>query len=77
MIIDFALCFLIQQTTKYLFASLEPKEMITRGRERRDARRLAAVGLQTPEAVKQNGLKPDEKSVNGGTKEVPKYIPKA
>lgn len=75
MVIDFAGCFIVQQTTKYLFASLEPKEMITRGRERRDVRRLAAVGiLQTPEAIKQNGLKPDGKS---STKEVPKYLPKA
>ncbi|EEB89394.1 hypothetical protein MPER_12511, partial [Moniliophthora perniciosa FA553] len=38
MIIDFAGCWLIEVVCKYLFADLEPKPMITRGRERREAR---------------------------------------
>lgn len=39
MIIDFAGCWLIELACKYLFAELEPKAMITRGRERREKRR--------------------------------------
>ncbi|KAF9261090.1 endoplasmic reticulum Ca-transporting P-type ATPase [Marasmius fiardii PR-910] len=39
MIIDFMGCWVIELGCKYLFASLEPKPMITRGRERREARR--------------------------------------
>ncbi|ESK88685.1 endoplasmic reticulum ca-transporting p-type atpase [Moniliophthora roreri MCA 2997] len=39
MIIDFAGCWVIEVVCKYLFADLEPKPMITRGRERREARR--------------------------------------
>lgn len=39
MIADFFLCFVVQQTTKYLFANLEPPELVIRGRERRDKRR--------------------------------------
>jgi manganese-transporting P-type ATPase len=39
MVIDFAGCWAIEKTCKYFFADLEPKEMITRGRERREARR--------------------------------------
>ncbi|KAF7303745.1 Cation-transporting ATPase [Mycena indigotica] len=40
MVIDFAGCYAIEKTCKYLFADLEPKEMVTRGRERREARRM-------------------------------------
>ncbi|KAJ7049439.1 hypothetical protein C8F01DRAFT_1069054 [Mycena amicta] len=39
MVIDFAGCYAIEKTCKYLFAELEPKEMVTRGRERRELRR--------------------------------------
>ena len=39
MVIDFAGCWIIEKGCKYLFAELEPKPMITRGRERREARR--------------------------------------
>lgn len=39
MIIDFAGCWILEKTCKYLFADLEPKEMVTRGRERREERR--------------------------------------
>jgi manganese-transporting P-type ATPase len=41
MVIDFAGCWVIEKTCKYLFAELEPKEIITRGRERREKRRQA------------------------------------
>ena len=40
MFIDFAGCFVVEKGCKYLFADLEPKEIIQRGRERRDARRV-------------------------------------
>jgi len=39
MIIDFAGCYVVETGCKYLFASLEPMEMVTRGRERREKRR--------------------------------------
>ncbi len=39
MIIDFAACAIIHTGTKYLFANLEPPEIVKRGRERRDKRR--------------------------------------
>lgn len=44
MIIDFAGCWVIEIVCKWLFADLEPKAMITRGRERRDARRQEEAG---------------------------------
>lgn len=53
MIADFALCYVVQKVCKNLFANLEAPELVTRGRERRDARR--AKELQTEEAAKQNG----------------------
>lgn len=40
MVLDFVGCWLIENACKYLFASLEPMAMITKGRERRDQRRL-------------------------------------
>ncbi|KAH9942697.1 endoplasmic reticulum Ca-transporting P-type ATPase [Amylocystis lapponica] len=39
MLVDFVGCWVIEFITKWLFADLEPKAMITRGRERREARR--------------------------------------
>ncbi|KIY66333.1 endoplasmic reticulum Ca-transporting P-type ATPase [Cylindrobasidium torrendii FP15055 ss-10] len=39
MVIDFAGCFIIEKACKWLFAELEPKDMITRGWERRAKRR--------------------------------------
>ncbi|KAA1477020.1 endoplasmic reticulum Ca-transporting P-type ATPase [Dentipellis sp. KUC8613] len=39
MIIDFAGCWVIEKVCKFLFADLEPKPLVTRGRERREARR--------------------------------------
>jgi cation-transporting ATPase 13A1 len=41
MIIDFMGCWVIENICKYLFADLEPKSMVTRGRERRERRRAA------------------------------------
>ena len=39
MIADFAGCWVVEVVCKRLFAVLEPKELITRGLERREARR--------------------------------------
>ncbi|KAI0828564.1 endoplasmic reticulum Ca-transporting P-type ATPase [Trametes gibbosa] len=41
MVIDFAGCWVIEKVCKALFADLEPKPMVTRGRERREQRRAA------------------------------------
>lgn len=48
MIADFAGCWLVEVICKAVFADLEPKAMITRGRERRDKRRtLEAEAAQS------------------------------
>ena len=39
MILDFIGCWAIENVCKYLFADLEPKTIVTRGRERREKRR--------------------------------------
>jgi cation-transporting ATPase 13A1 len=39
MALDFVGCWAIEQICKALFAELEPKPMITKGRERREKRR--------------------------------------
>lgn len=43
MIIDFGLCWLIELVTKQCFATLAPKEMITRGSERRQLKKQKAL----------------------------------
>ncbi|KAF9524952.1 endoplasmic reticulum Ca-transporting P-type ATPase [Crepidotus variabilis] len=48
MLIDFAGCWLIEVGCKYLFADLEPKPMVTRGRERREKRRALEEATQEP-----------------------------
>jgi len=40
MVVDYVGCWIIENCCKYLFASLEPRALITKGRERRDQRRL-------------------------------------
>lgn len=45
MIADFAGCWVIEKLCKYLFADLEPKPLITRGWERREARRKEEARL--------------------------------
>jgi len=55
MVIDFAGCWIIELLCKHLFASLEPKSMVTRGRDRREKRRLLEeVEKQT--AIVSNGI---------------------
>jgi cation-transporting ATPase 13A1 len=46
MIIDFIGCWVIENVCKYLFADLEPKSIVTRGRERRERRRAAELLTQ-------------------------------
>jgi cation-transporting ATPase 13A1 len=45
MIIDFIGCWVIETVCKYLFADLEPKSLVTRGRERRERRRAREESL--------------------------------
>ncbi|KAN0084090.1 hypothetical protein V8E55_007594 [Tylopilus felleus] len=51
MIVDFAGCWVVEMACKYLFADLEPKPLITRGRERRELRRREQAKLA--EAAKE------------------------
>jgi cation-transporting ATPase 13A1 len=49
MIIDFIGCWAIEAVCKYLFADLEPKSIVTRGRERRERRRARELKAQDQE----------------------------
>jgi len=53
MIVDFVGCWVIEKLCKYLFADLEPKALITRGRERREARRAEENRLAADAAVEK------------------------
>ena len=65
MIADFAGCWLVEVGCKYLFAELEPKPLITRGRERREQRRaLELAALKEKEMAEANGVN----GVNGNEK---------
>ena len=46
MVIDFIGCWVIESVCKYLFADLEPKSIVTRGRERREKRRASEEQVQ-------------------------------
>nr|XP_019003040.1 cation-transporting ATPase 13A1 [Kwoniella mangroviensis CBS 8507]OCF66501.1 cation-transporting ATPase 13A1 [Kwoniella mangroviensis CBS 8507] len=46
MILDFVGCWAIEKSCKSLFASLEPAELVTRGRERREKRRVEEERLK-------------------------------
>jgi manganese-transporting P-type ATPase len=50
MIIDFIGCWAIEKVCKYLFADLEPKSIITRGRERRERRRAGEIAKQAQQS---------------------------
>lgn len=92
MILDFAGCFAVHQITKALFSNTNPKEIIARGFERREQRRV----LQVEEAAKAAALAPKEENEktlqtseaikqNGmmpkdkkkSTTKVPKHMPRA
>ena len=47
MVIDFAGCWVIEVVCKHLFADLQPKAMITAGRDRREKRRQAVPNGKT------------------------------
>jgi cation-transporting ATPase 13A1 len=53
MIIDFGGCYVIEKGCKYLFADLEPREMVTRGRERREKRRADEARIKAAEELKE------------------------
>jgi manganese-transporting P-type ATPase len=55
MIIDFVGCYIVHAGSKYFFASLEPAEIVTRGRERREARRIqeAKDALLKPKVIEE------------------------
>ncbi|KAJ7176571.1 hypothetical protein C8R46DRAFT_1160523 [Mycena filopes] len=51
MIVDFAGCWIIEVVCKYFFADLEPKAMVTRGRERREERRAEQERVKIAQAA--------------------------
>ncbi|KAG8936656.1 hypothetical protein FRC02_000114 [Tulasnella sp. 418] len=53
MVLDFIGCWVLEVVCKYLFADLEPKEMVTRGRERREKRRELEEAAKEAERIKQ------------------------
>ncbi|CAK5262273.1 unnamed protein product [Mycena citricolor] len=53
MILDFAGCWVIEMTCKHLFADLAPKRMVTKGRERREARRAEQERLRVKDSFKK------------------------
>jgi cation-transporting ATPase 13A1 len=55
MIVDFMGCWLIEVICKYLLADLEPKAMVTRGRERRHRRRMEEVENRKQSETVVNG----------------------
>ncbi|KAI0056131.1 endoplasmic reticulum Ca-transporting P-type ATPase [Artomyces pyxidatus] len=59
MILDFAGCWIIEKVCKHLFADLEPKALVTRGRERREKRR--ALEEEAKRAEEANGGVSEEK----------------
>ena len=56
MIIDLAGCWVIEVVCKYLFADLEPKPMVTRGRERREKRRAEEARLLAVSEAEKKGV---------------------
>lgn len=54
MIVDFAGCYIVERGCKALFAELEPAELVTRGKERREKRRLLQDAEKKEEM--QNGM---------------------
>ena len=57
MIVDFMGCWVIEVTCKYLFADLEPKSMVIKGRERREQRRLIEEKEKAEKALDEEGSK--------------------
>ena len=57
MIVDFMGCWVIEVTCKYLFADLELKSMVIKGRERREQRRLIEEKEKAEKALDEEGSK--------------------
>ena len=57
MIVDFMGCWVIEVTCKYLFADLEPKSMVIKGRERREQRRLIEEKEKAEKTLDEEGSK--------------------
>ncbi len=57
MIVDFAGCYVVERGCKLLFADLEPAELVTRGRARREKRRLLQESEKKEKA--ENGVLPE------------------
>lgn len=55
MILDFVGCWVLEKACKFIFADLEPKAMVTRGRERREERRRLEMARAAVEAPELNG----------------------
>jgi cation-transporting ATPase 13A1 len=55
MAVDFLGCWIIELLCKLLFADLEPKAMVTKGRERREKRRLLEEIEKAKHVVEANG----------------------
>jgi len=53
MVADFIGCWLLEISCKYLFADLEPKPMVTRGRERREKRREEELRVEEEKRMEQ------------------------
>lgn len=62
MAIDFAGCWVIEVLCKYCFADLEPKAMITRGRERREKRRQVEERLKAESVLSSVGTELAQKT---------------
>ena len=48
-------CWVIEVACKYLFADLEPKSMVTKGRERREQRRLIEEQEKSKSQAEEDG----------------------
>ena len=59
MIVDFAGCYVMEKGCKFLFASLEPTELVTRGRERREKRRAQQEHEQKLKSSMNGGGMPE------------------
>lgn len=62
MAFDFIGCYFIEVTCKRLFADLDPKPLVTRGRERREKRRAEEERLRLAQAAEAEVAAIEKKS---------------
>ena len=62
MVVDFGGCWLIEVACKYLFADMQPKAMIVRGRERREERRTVQAVVEQREQAERERREAEEKA---------------